>query len=229
MMNFLIFSKLLKIVIQNITFLKIFSISFVKDDWFYYFKKVHKIKISFIHPHAAVDWTFSLDFFSLNLLNIIVLKENRNVFVLEKLSPLPLSPQVSVWSGAEIITLLQTSSFWWIWNQISSVSTLNMLLLSIKLLIGVEIKMLVFSDNVPLVTACSCWEQKKFFWLKILLNFWMVVSILQCFNQNVFYWNQGKIQLFFSVFDFSFLISIYSNFCFTKVVWDTSRALTTEL
>lgn len=104
MMNFLIFSKLLKIVIQNITFLKIFSISFVKDDWFYYFKKVHKIKISFIHPHAAVDWTFSLDFFSLNLLNIIVLKENRNVFVLEKLSPLPLSPQVTVWSGAEIIT-----------------------------------------------------------------------------------------------------------------------------
>lgn len=97
MMNFLIFSKLLKIVIQNITFLKIFSISFVKDDWFYYFKKVHKIKISFIHPHAAVDWTFSLDFFSLNLLNIIVLKENRNVFVLEKPSSSLTSSDCMIW------------------------------------------------------------------------------------------------------------------------------------
>lgn len=123
--------------------------------------------LSFIRMLLWIEH-FLYIFFSLNLLNIIVLKENRNVFVLEKLSPLPLSPQVTVWSGAEIITLLQTSSFWWIWNQISSVSTLNMLLLSIKLLIGVEIKMLVFSDNVPLVTACSCWEQKKFFWLKFL-------------------------------------------------------------
>lgn len=171
--------------------------------------------LSFIRMLLWIEH-FLYIFFSLNLLNIIVLKENRNVFVLEKLSPLPLSPQVTVWSGAEIITLLQTSSFWWIWNQISSVSTLNMLLLSIKLLIGVEIKMLVFSDNVPLVTACSCWEQKKFFWLKILLNFWMVVSILQCFNQNVFYWNQGKIQLFFQFLTFHFWYQFIQIFVLPK-------------
>lgn len=140
-------------------------------------------------------------------------RNKKRHIVPEKLSPLPLSPQVTVRSGAEIITLLQTSSFWWIRNQ-------NFFCFNTKHAVVVnQTSYWCRNQNarVFFLITFLLWlhvhvESKKVFLLKILLNFWMVASVLlnQCSNQNVFYRNQGQIWLCIcDDFSLLFLISIY--------------------
>lgn len=83
----LTFSKLIKIVIQNNTFPKIFSISFVKNDLILIFQTGTQNQNFFHSSACCCGLNIFSRFFSLNLLNIIVLKKQIETYCAREVKP----------------------------------------------------------------------------------------------------------------------------------------------